>query len=254
MSAHSWGVARGRPPVFRGSPPLLVADVELDNPSDHRVRPGKLALRVDGDDRDYFVRIPSRLPPRRRAKLRVHLLVDRSMPPGSYRASIHTPEAASAVELRVFVRRTVSVIPRIISLAGASGDTVTADLFLENLGNVECVMERAGQVFFEEVDWLGRALVFALRESGPHESFPKYQDRVLGELRSSMPHTTSIAIDPGLKVLSPGESAEARLEMTLPQGLQKGRTYSAFLDLAGTRLRLELACTGSTHSRVRRSR
>lgn len=254
MTPKAWQLPAGASPVFRGAPPLLVADIEIDNPGDRHVRPGKVLARLEGDERDYLIRIPGRLQPETKTRLHAHLIVDSSMAPGTYQASMLTQDGERPVELRVFERKSIVAIPSSIEFAGAAGAEVEADLFLENKGNVAFAIHSAGSVFFEEVDWVGRALVFAMRETGPDEGFARYQDRVFEELRTTMQHKTTVAIKASAKRLAPGASVEAKISMTLPTGLYKGRNYAAFFDIAGTRLRLGLACTGSAASPKRRPR
>jgi hypothetical protein len=241
-------------PVFRGLPPHLVADIEMHNPSDRCLRAGSLVARLPGDERSYVVRIPGRVAPAAKARLRAHLTVDRSMLPGEYHASMRTQEGDRPIELRVFERPAIAAIPWTLGFVGAEGDSVEGSVFLENRGNIAYAIHPHNYVFFEEVDWLGRALVFALREAAPDEGYQKYLDRLLRELRTTMVHKAKADISADEDVLRPGSVVEARISLTLPAGLHKGRNYAAFFDIAGTRLRLELACTGSAISTVRRPR
>lgn len=254
MTAAAWRLAPDAPRVFIGVPPLLVAELELHNPGKRPVCPRHATAKLPDEAHDRPIRIPGRLPPEANARLRAQLLVDRTMAPGIYRASMRADDDTHPIELRVLERRSVSIKPQSVEFVAEAGQVVAADLYLENHGNVAVALHDAGSVFFEEVDWLGRALVFAMREVGEDESFDRYRDRVYHELRSTMQHKTSVEVEVKTRSLAPGAATNAKISMTLPTGLYKGRNYAAFFDFAGVRLRLGIGCTGGTASPKRRPR
>jgi hypothetical protein len=254
MTAAAWRLEPHSPRVFIGAPPLLVADLQLHNPSNRHIHPGPATAKLPDEAHERSVRIPGRLPPETTSRLRAQLLVSRSMAPGIYRASMRAADGSHPIELRVLERRCISIKPQSVEFVAEAGKGVSADLYLENRGNVPVALNDTGSVFFEEVDWLGRALVFAMREVGEDESFDRYRDRVYHELRSTMQHKTSVSIDVKTKTLAPDAATDARISMTLPTGLYKGRNYAAFFDFAGVRLRLGISCTGGTASPKRRPR
>jgi hypothetical protein len=254
MNTATWRLAGGATPIFRGMPPLLLADLDVHNLTGRRIRLGAVDARLAHSERRYRVRMPGRLEPDARAHVRARLRVECSIPPGTHQATIRVGDQDQPIELRVLESPVVVATPAILRVAGASGDVVEASLFLESRGNVAFTIQSARPVFFEETDWVGRALVDALRESDQKDGFQRYLDRFFHELRATMAHTTTVEISAPVRSLAPGAVVEVQLVMTLPAGLHKGRTYAAFLDICGARLNLELACNGSIGSNVRRRR
>lgn len=240
--------------MFAGTPPRLGATLAFDNPGPKVQRIGGVTARLEDIGHEYPVRVFGLLPATGQARLRTQIVVDRGLPPGVYPAVITGPHGQYRAELHVFIRRAILATPSPILLCGAEGDEVHATLFLENRGNVPAAVHENALVFFEEVDWTGRSLVFAMREASPEEGHQAYLDRVFKELRSTMVHKTRVAIEAAAETLHPGESHQVKLSMTLPAGLHKGRNYAAFLDIAGTRIRLDLACDGTQISKTRRAR
>ena len=200
------------------------------------------------------MRLAARVAPKGHARLHGHVLVDRALAPGTYHGSIRLQEREEALELHVFERPSVAARPNAIFLTGAPEDEVESELHLSNRGNVTFAIGPVASIFFEEISWVGRALVFAMREADASEGAVRYLDRVFHELRSTMVSTTNVEVHSESKTLEPGAEAFIRVRFTLPKGLTKGRVYTATLSLGGADVYLELTCNGTRNSTKRRPR
>ncbi len=239
--------------IFSGVPPLLTGEVELINESDEKINPKRLETRFDREQAiKGDLRVPVRLAPHSRTHVRAQFLIDRQTRPGTYRGSVHVGGRTTPTTLHVYERVATSIQPSIVRFAGASGDDVELRVSLSNNGNTAHTLNKGGVVQFEEVDWLGRVLVYALRETSRADGAQSYLDRVVHELVVSMVSTTRIAISAPTSKLGPRATTQVLLTFTLPAGLIKGRTYGASLPIAGTRVTFELLCNGSEKSNRRR--
>jgi hypothetical protein len=241
--------------IFSGVPPLLTGDVELINESDEKINPKRLETRFDRKQGIHGdLRVPVRLAPHSRTRVRVQFVIDRQTRPGTYWGSVNVGDRATPTTVHVYERVATSVQPSIMRFAGASGDDVELRVSLSNNGNTAHTLNKGGVVQFEEVDWIGRVLVYALRETSRDDGMQSYLDRVVHELVGSMVSTTTIAISAPTSKLEPRDTTQVLLTFTLPAGLIKGRTYGAWLPIAGTRVTLELLCNGAEKSNRRRPR
>lgn len=254
MSAPAWQFGDA-PPLFSGYPPYLRGHVELVNETDATLAPRGFAatLQHRGSERAQLL-IPVRLGPHSRVNAPAQLVVDRALPPGRYQAMVSAGDRSRSATVYVAEREMTQVTPSLLHHRGASGDDIDDDIVIHNRGNVSHTLPRSGLIWFEEMDWIGRVLVDALRESPPDESAVGYADRVISELRGSIVGTTTVTLQWPADTLVPGASAAATLSFTLPPGLTKGRTYRSWLPIAGTRIMFELVCDGSIKSTKRRGR
>lgn len=251
-TATSWRIGE-HPLVFSGTPPLLGGEIELINESDQRVAPKHLEAHFDREHGIHAdLRVPGRLAANSRTRVRAQLVIDRATPPGTYHASVRAGTQTAAATVHVYPSRGATVSPGVLQFSGASGDHIELAVSLTNRGNVTHTLPKTGVIFFEESNWVGRSLVFALREAAADEGVQPYLDRVLHELVGSMAGTTTVTIGAPQRTLEPGVTLHATLTFTLPERLAKGRTYDTWLAIAGTRITFELLCNGSANSLLRR--
>lgn len=239
--------------VFSGAPPLLTGEVELVNDSDEKVVPKDLQAHFDQDQGIHVdLRVPVRLAPHSRMRVRAQCVVERETPPGTYRGSVRHGHEQTPTTVHVFERNATTVRPTVLHFAGAPGEHIEQHVFLTNNGNVTHTLSKRGVVFFEEANWVGRSLVFALREIAAEDGVQRYLDRVVKELVGSMASMTTVTIGAPHPTLKPGSTMEVKLAFDLPEQLTKGRTYGTWLNVAGAHITFELLCNGSANSTLRR--
>jgi hypothetical protein len=242
-----------KPLVFSGTPPLLNGDVELINDSDQKIAPKGLDTEFGPEHGIHAdLRIPGRLAARSRTRVRAQFIVDRDTRPGTYEGTVRAGSQTAPATVHVYERKAAGIAPTVLQFAGAPGDHVELHASLTNNGNAPQALPKNGVVFFEETNWVGRSLVFALRDASAGEGMQRYLDRVLHELVHTMASTTTVTINAPQRTIEPGSTFQLRLAFTLPDRLTKGRTYSAWLPLAGTRVTFELQCNGAANSTLRR--
>jgi hypothetical protein len=241
--------------VFTGAPPLLTGEVELINEGDEKVVPKHLEAHFDRDQGIHAdLRVPVRIAPHSRMRVRAQCVVDRETPPGTYHGSVrHGPHQTPAT-VHVYERDATSVHPARLRFAGSPGEHIELHVSLTNHGNVTHTLSKHGVIFFEEANWVGRSLVFALRETGAEDGIQRYLDRVVKELVESMASTTAVTIAAPKPTLAPGSTEQITLTFDLPERLTKGRTYGTWLTIAGTTITFELLCNGSAKSTIRRTK
>ena len=240
--------------LFVGAPPVLAGALEVTNSTSDPISLRGIVAKLEGHERPFELRLHGRAAPKQRARLGGHLLVDGGMPAGTYRGTVHMFGREEPVEVRVLERPSARALPKAIYLTGASHDEVESEVLIENTGNVAFAIGPANSMFFEETYWLGRSLVYAMREANADDGAEKYLDRVVRELRTTMPGTTSVRVASDSKTLEPGAQALVRLTFELPTGLIKGRVYAASLTVAGAHIYVELTCNGAENSAKRRPR
>jgi hypothetical protein len=251
-TAASWRLGED-PLVFSGTPPLLSGEIELINEGEEKIAPKRLEAYFDRQDGIHAdLRVPGRLAAKSRTRVRAQFIVNRDTRPGTYHGSVRAGGQTAPATVHVFERKAATVAPSVLQFAGAPGDHVELHASITNNGNVTHALAKSGVIFFEEANWVGRSLVFALREASAEEGVQRYLDRVLRELLDSVVSTTKVAIGTSQHTLEPGATLQLRLAFTLPDRLTKGRTYGTWLPIAGTQITFELLCNGSANSTLRR--
>ena len=122
---------------------------------------------------------------------------------------------------------------------------------IRDRGNVPLGIKDVGMVWLREHDWIGRTLVYTLRETAPNDSLNDFGNRLLQTFRSEIIPPAKIKFEPtshqkeALDTLSPGNTVERNLNLTLPTALKKGRRYLGFIKINESRIWLEVYCSGS---------
>ena len=247
------------PFIFSGVPPILTGEIDLSNPSDEKIKvrsipvvrqKGAAAKRIALTE----LRVGARLAPKQRVRASAHILIDPTTPPGSYSAEISLGADSRPIVAHVFENGDIQVDPPRIRLRGAAGDVLTTVVVVSNRGNVAETLRDVALVFLEERDWVGRSLVYALRdvdESGGHQA---YLDQLLHEMKTTIARPAKVIVSADRDVLQPGETAEVRVEMALPGELIKGRTYIGSTPLMSGKLSFEVEANGAINSTKRRPR
>jgi hypothetical protein len=255
---EAWRLGRG-PFIFSGVPPLCVGAIDLINESDEKVRVRRIP--VVGPKYEalsslglHELRVASALPPHQRMKARAFFRVAPYTPPGTYTADLSCGSQHEPVIVHVWERAGLQVDPGEIRLRGAAGEVLSTKVVVTNESNATQTCRDIALVFLEERNWVGRSLVFALRETKEDEGYQAYLDRVVRELKVSLTRPARVTIRTGFSELQPGESRELELEITLPAELVKGRTYFGSTKFMSGKLIFRVECNGASESTRRRPR
>jgi hypothetical protein len=245
--------------IFSGVPPILTGEFELTNRTDEKLKVRTIPVVGFEDaavaDRGLGVlRVGARLAPGQRARARGHFLVDPTTPPGTYTAELEYGGERQRVVAHVFQKLDLVITPEVIQLEGAGGDVLSALVVISNRGNVKETLRPLALVFLEERDWVGRSLVYALRETKEGEGHQPYFDRVVQELRSTISRPARVNVRGDVSELEPGQSVEVELEIALPKELIRGRTYVGSTPFMSGELSFEIFCNGAVNSTRRRPR
>lgn len=244
--------------LFSGTPPVLRGEVALENRSAEHLKVRRVATAAGSADAGLVmgdVRLTAKLPPGTATRVPARLRVDAHTPPGRYTTALEVDGRTVEAEVLVFERDAVEIQPRPLYLRGVSGETVTQPLVVTNRGNVAHAIPPAGAVHLGEKDWFGRSMVFALRETGEEEGHAAYLDRLFREFRTTLPAPARLKVSSaGGDELTPGATAELAMEVTLPEGLVKGRRYVGRTTFLGAGLGFTVDCVGSPTTSRRRAR
>jgi uncharacterized membrane protein len=236
---------------------MCTGDIELVNDSDQKVK--VRAILVVGRDKVASLgagelRVAASLAPHERKRVPAHFVLEPYTPPGSYTVDLCCGDQRETAVVRVFEKLGVQVEPDVIRVRGAGGDVVEALLVITNRGNVSETLRDLALVFLEEQNWVGRSLVYALRETKAEEGHQPYLDRVVGELRATLSHPARVTLRGDVSEIHPGERREVRAEIKLPDELIKGRTYEGSAAFMSSELFFEVECNGTSNSTKRRPR
>lgn len=255
---EAWRLGVG-PFIMSGVPPMCSGELEIINTSDEKVKvraiaaipTAREALAVRGLGE---LRLAARMAPRDRARVHAHFLVDPYMPPGKYTADLACGDQREQVVVHVFEKREIRVAPDRLPFRGTGGDILSHVLLITNHGNVTHTVPPLALVHLEERDWVGRSLVYALRQMEEGEGHHAYLDRLVREMRATDQRPARVTFHAEPPEIHPGETREIRLEIALPETLIKGRTYVRVLPFMSTELLFEVECNGAPQSSKRRPR
>lgn len=245
-----WFLADGQY-TFSGPPRQCRGEITLINDSDDKVKVRTLETLAPSRKRKGMqalepqqIRLSARIPPHDRVHKRVNLSLPPSTPPGLYQAIIPCGERKTRLTIEVHEYRKLRIEPKHLRVQGNSGDTVNATVVLHNLGNTPIAIDDVAMVWLREQWWIGRTLVYTLRETGPEDTYEDFANRLLHSFRKSIVAPARIRLEPESgKRLAPGQTLARTLTMTLPRGLRKGRRYLGFIKVNEERFWLELYCS-----------
>lgn len=246
-----WYLAEGTY-VFAGVPGDCLGEVTLVNCSDEKIRVRRLEARPPPRKRKgrqtlkgANLQLSARMRPGEVLRTEANFQVPPGTAPGQYDAVVPCGERKVRVEVTVFEHFALDVSPGHIRIQGQSGEAVSVPITITNEGNVPVALRDVGMVWLRERDWIGRTLVYALRETQESDTYEDFANRLLHDFRRAIVSPARIQLAPALDgPLAVGQCLTRTLEMTLPQGLQKGRLYMGFIKINETRIWLELYCDG----------
>lgn len=254
---EAWRLGSG-PFVFSGVPPVCSGEIEVINSSDEKVKvravPTTQRKGTAGASGLQELRLVASLAPRSKATVQAHFPIDPTTPAGTYRIKLSCGKQRESAVIHVFENRSYELSPPRIVLRGSGGSRLSHPMVIRNTGNVPIELPKISMVWLEERDWVGRSLVYTLRESQDDERYREFLNRFLEDLRVSMVPATRVALACDAEEILPGSTAQATLKLTLPKELKKGRTYLGFVKLPGKRLWLEVVCNGTVGRTKRRAK
>ncbi len=255
---EAWRLGEG-PFIFAGHPPLLTGELEILNIAQEKLRVRGVAT-TGGDDPDSqraygmgMVKTGARLLPQQRARVAGQVVVRPTTPPGTYRTQLVCGDQREDAVLHVFANELVNIQPRPLAIAAAAGESVSRVIIVTNQGNVARQIPAVVLIFLEELYWVNRSLVFALRETTEQEGYQAYLDRALREIRGSLLSPVRVTITTESRELQPGETVETGIKLRLPAEMVRERVYIGSAPLIGGTLELEITCTGRSRTGRRRA-
>ena len=220
----------GEPLRFRGTPGDLTAAVSDPEVTARRF-PVRLALESSAAWRGQ--------PPvaARAFRMAGDMLLQMSLPartpPGTYEGTIEVDGEEHAVVIEVEPEVELQLAPDQLTLRGAPGDRLSAELTVLNTGNTAAEIRRAYAAGLFAVGGVERALhrVYTERPQaagdegkGGHEERPI--DRLFGHFAEEHGGLLRIAVDDGAGDIEPGEARALRVTFAVPERLTRGRIYT----------------------------
>ncbi len=254
-----WRLEKG-PFEFVGRPGECVGELTFSNPTNDKVKIRRINLEAISDKRRKTPTLESaelsmqlRLQPHSVGVTKALLEFDPRTAPGEYEVKCCCGDQTEVIKVQVLENPALAVNPTHTLLRGASGDTLTCRVRIENPGNVPMQVSDAGMIWLRERNWIGRTLVYSLREAAEDDNYEAFANRLFRDFKQSMVPPASVRLEPKQdELLAPGDGIDKTLTLTAPPGLEKGRTYLGFIKINMTRIWLELYCNGSPNSAKRR--
>lgn len=256
---QDWWLTDG-PYSFTGPPTSCVGALDLVNGSDDKVK--VRALEVSPPRRKHkgclplekaSVTLEARVPPHGNTRVQARLQCDPHTPPGLYEGLLKVGNKTQPLQVEILENQALDLEPRHFWVRGTSGDVTACRLQLTNPGNVPIKLGKVAMVWLRERNWIGRTLVYSLRETKEQDSYEDFANRLLHNLRDSMVSPAILELDPQGEIeLQPGQRLQRQLTIRLPAGLVKGRQYLGFIKINEYRIWMELYCNGAPGSSKRR--
>tara|TARA_R110001592_G_scaffold86031_1_gene254034 strand:- start:41399 stop:42196 length:798 start_codon:yes stop_codon:yes gene_type:complete len=246
-----WHIAK-ESGAFYGTPSECRGQLTFINTSDSKIKIRCLKTQEATRKRkDYaslkaaHINLFARIAPKSESCVTAELQLPLDTAPGQYQASVLCGKDTHPIDITIIEHHETSISPSHIRLKGASGDQVSCQLSITNFGNVAVEFGDVGMVWLREYDWIGRTLVYALRETTEDDSYVDFNNRLLHNFRKDIIPPARIQFEPA-KIISiaSGMSIIRTLMLMLPPGLMKGRRYLGFIKINENRIWLEVYCTG----------
>tara|TARA_R110001592_G_scaffold177076_2_gene417332 strand:+ start:145165 stop:145962 length:798 start_codon:yes stop_codon:yes gene_type:complete len=244
--------------TFYGTPSECRGQLTFINTSDSKIKIRCLDTQESTrKSKNYASLKPShinlfaRVAPKTKSCVMAELQLPLETAPGQYQATIVYGKEKHPIDITIIEHNETLISPSHIRLKGASGDKVSYQLSITNLGNLAFELGDVGMVWLREHDWIGRTLVYSLREAKEGDSFVDFGGQVLHNFRKDIIPPARIQFKPE-KVISiaAGSSIVRTLSLTLPPGLKKGRRYLGFIKINENRIWLEVYCSGGETQKI----
>jgi hypothetical protein len=145
-------------------------------------------------------------------------------PPGTYEGTVELDGEQSPVVVEVEPEIELVLVPDQLTLRGAPGDRVQAELTIANAGNVAVEIRRAHGIGIFAEEGLERSLHRAYRDERPEGV--RRIDYLADLLAEEHGGIVRVGVEEGAGDLEPGETRELRVSFHLPADLKPGHTYT----------------------------
>lgn len=153
----------------------------------------------------------------------VRLSLPRQTPPGTYPGRVRIGDREQEILIEVEPEVELRAAPDSLTVEGAPGGRVGAELTLLNAGNVAAEIRRAYGFGLFAVDGADRAIGRAF--SGDPPEGQGRADQLAEALAEEHGGLVRIQIDSGDGEIGPGEARQLHLTLVLPNRLSAGRKY-----------------------------
>lgn len=247
-----WHLSKGAC-SFYGTPHDCRGELTFVNTSDAKVKIRSLQTQAPSRTRKEChalapseIAVAVRIQPRSQTCTTASMQLAPDTPPGQYQAIMLCGAQNVPVDIQVTAYHELALEPNHISVHAASGETIRWQLSLQNLGNVPLELGDVGMVWLREQNWIGRTLVYTLRETSEEETYEDFLNHLLHSFHDEMIPPARVLFEPAkIFTLGAGKHIVRNLSMTIPPGLKKGRRYAGFIKINDSRIWLELYCTGN---------
>ena len=236
--------------TFSGPPYRCVGTLHVRNLSDSKLKVRYLpavsndpALSCD----QLFCQV--QLQPNAEQTVQARLNMSRSTPPGKYQVNIEIGQKTVCAQVEVLEHDVLKIQPNRTVLEGGPGDILTKTINFHNQGNTEIFLPGRSMVWFEERNWAGHNFVQTIRSTKEGDDYEVYLNALLKRFQNTMLPAITVDFDRdhcsnSLKeiMLPPDDMLSRDITLTLPEGLQKGKTYHGFVKVQRFRFWLALYC------------
>ena len=243
---------------FYGTPNDCQGKLTVINQSNNKVKVRTLSTQNPTRQRKNIgllkptsIMLSARIPPHSEVQAIASLQLPAHTAPGQYQAAVICGKQKVPIEIKILEHREMLIEPSHIRVQGECGELIHSKLTITNQGNVPLNIKDVGMVWLREHDWVGRTLVYTIRETDPKDSLNDFGNRLLQTFRDEIIPPAKIKFSPtnhqkeAIDTLTPGNAVERTLNLTLPTALKKGRRYLGFIKINESRIWLEVYCSGS---------
>lgn len=221
---------------FRGMPTLISATVDVKTFAEadqtcHVDLPGVLSQPLSV--RPVFRRDLNT------SQLRFRL--PRFTPPGSYPGTVEVGGRQLPISVEVEARSELRLTPHSLLVKTKSAGKVSADLALQNLGNLPFLVESKHTFCLYDGSGVDQAFFAALVEEMPEGK--RRIDRLMDELAESHGGLVRLIVGKGAGEVPPGEVRELRVDFHFSNRLRAGHVYSGYWSFSDFHYLVEVEVT-----------
>ena len=159
-------------------------------------------------------------------------------PPGEYKAEVALGDSVHGAMVTIELRRLARITPSTIDVKARGGKTVKATLSVSNCGNGSLSLDVDKAITLRESGALGQSLASSLKRNDLDLA-----DRLVSlgrELQRQTSHEVQVAGRMTPSTLDVGAHSEVVVELTIPEDIGTGTTWSGTLGMLGTRVRVSV--------------
>ena len=222
--------------ILNGPPGQLRGQMLISNKNAEPLRIRSLPLlhdqRMGGvQSQAVSLNVSCRLQPGEKRVQDIWLEIDPQTPPGTYESLLNVGGTTPKLKLVVQPNIEIEIIPSHMAFQGVSaGKTHSAELTLQNMGNVPFQVPEVKHITTLDMDYLCRGLAMAVRDKGM-EGFMPVMDELTKNIHRDMVGWSSIHIEESGMIVAPGKRLQLHFTLTLPEDVDPGRDYSGNIRL-----------------------